>query len=320
MRIDVPAGLILGCALTSAAAQDWPVKPVRIINPTAVGGVLDVMARVAAQRLTVATGQSFVVDNRPGANGIIGVELVAKSAPDGYTLLAGTNGQLVMNSAVFPKLPFSATRDFAPITIAFAAPFGLFAHPSLPVRSAKDLVALAKARPGQIPFGSFGPASVAHFAMELFMLKTGTQMTHVPYKGGGPMATAVVAGEVTVVFDSFQNQHPFVTARRIRPLAVAGPSRLKIAPDLPTLAEAGITGAEAGGWYALLAPAGTPRAIVTRVYDEVAATFKTAEMRERYEALGSEIILNSPDQFAAQIRSEIDVWTKVARNAGVKPN
>ncbi|MEQ1775232.1 MAG: tripartite tricarboxylate transporter substrate binding protein [Burkholderiales bacterium] len=308
------------CVATNTQAQEWPAKSVRIINPATAGGVSDVMARAVAQHFTATFGQNFVVDNRAGANGIIGLDIAAKSPPDGYTLLAATSGMLVMNSAIFQKLPFNVMRDFAPISIVISAPFAVFVHPSLPVKTAKELIALAKARPGQLPYGSFGPASFAHMAMELFMLQTGTKMTHVPYKGGAPMASALVAGEVTVAFDSVQNQLPFLRANRVRAIAMASPKRVRLLPEIPTLAESGVQGAELPAWYGMLAPAGTPRAIINRLYDDMVAQFKSSELRERFAALGSEVVLNLPDQFTVQLKNEIDAMTKVAREAGVKAN
>ena len=218
--------------ISAACAQEWPTKTVRIINPVTAGSVTDVMARTVAQHFNTSFGQTFVVDNRPGANGIIGLDLVAKSAGDGYTLVAASSGMLVMNAAIFEKLPFNVMRDFAPISIILSAPFAIFVHPSLPVKSTRELVALAKAKPTQLPYGSFGPASFAHMAMELFMAQTGTRLTHVPYKGGAPMAAALVAGEVTVAFDSVQNELPYLRANRVRAIAIAGQRRVGLLPDL----------------------------------------------------------------------------------------
>jgi tripartite-type tricarboxylate transporter receptor subunit TctC len=317
--ITISAAL-LSLYVPYAHAQEWPTKSVRIINPGSAGGVSDVMARTVAQHFTAAFGQNFVVDNRPGANGLIGLELTARSPADGYTLLAGTSGMLVMNSAIFEKLSFSATRDFAPISIVLSAPFALYVHPSLPVKTTQELVALAKSRPGQLPYGSFGPASFAHMAMELFMLQTATKMTHVPYKGGAPMATALASGEVTVAFDSVQNQLPFLRSNRVRAVAMATPNRIKLLPHVPTLAEGGVKNAELPAWYGVLAPAGTPRAIINRLYDAMVTQFKSEELRERFAALGSEVVLNPPEQFALQLKNEIDAMTKVAREAGVKAN
>ncbi len=300
-----------------AYAQKWPERPVRIVNPTQPGGPSDVMARSVAHKLSETLGQTFVVDNRPGANGIIGVDLVAKAAPDGYTLLAGTNGQLVANSAVFPKLPFDALRDFAPITIAVSSPFVLVVHPNVAAHSVAELVALTKGRPG-MSYSSFGPASIAHFGMEFINLRTGMRLTHVPYRGGAPAAAALVAGEVQASLDSVQNQLQFIKGNRTRVLAAANATRLKVLPDTPTLAEAGVQGAEFGGWYALLAPAGTPRAIVARLYDEIVKAYKsTPEMRDRFESTGSEVVLTTPAAFSERMRREIAEYTKVARAAKI---
>ena len=307
----------LACAALPSHAQTWPNRPVRIVNPTQPGGVSDIVARSMAQKFTETLGQTFIVDNRPGANGIIGVELVAKASADGYTLLAGTNGQLVANSAVFAKLPFDAVRDFAPITIAVTSPFLLVVHASLPAKTVAELVALVKAKPA-MSYSSFGPASIAHFGMELVQLRTGMKMTHVPYKGGAPSAAALVAGEVNASLDSVQNQLQFIRGNRVRALALAHSTRLKMLPDVPTTAEAGVAGVEIGGWYALLAPAGTPRTVVNRLYEESVKAFKSSpELRERFESTGSDILLNTPADFAARIKREIAEYTKVAREANI---
>lgn len=311
--------VLCGAVSASSLAQvpTWPNRPVRIVNPTQPGGPSDIMARGMAQKFTQALGQTFVVDNRPGANGIIGVDLVAKASADGYTLLAGTNGQLIANSAVFPKLPFDAVRDFAPITIVMSSPFVLVVHASLPAKTLPELLALAKAKAG-MSYSSFGPASIAHFGMELIQLRTGMKMTHVPYKGGAPAAAALVAGEVNASLDSVQNQLQFIRANRVRALALAHGTRLKMLPDVPTTAEAGVPGVEIGGWYALLAPAGTPRTMVNRLHQESVKAFKSSpELRERFESTGSDILLNTPAEFAARIQREIAEYTKVAREANI---
>jgi tripartite-type tricarboxylate transporter receptor subunit TctC len=300
-----------------AQAQSWPNRPVRIVNPTQPGGVSDVMARSVAHKLTEALGQTFIVDNRPGANGIIGVDLVAKASADGYTLLAGTNGQLIANTAVFSKLPFDSVRDFAPITIVLSSPFVLVVHASLPAKTVPELVALAKAKMG-MSYSSFGPASIAHFGMELLQLRTGMKLTHVPYKGGAPSAAALVAGEVNASLDSVQNQLQFIRGNRVRALALANGTRLKVMPEVPTMAEAGVSGVEIGGWYSLLAPAGTPKAVVNRLYEETVKAFKSSpELRERFESTGSDVLLNTPADFAARIKREIAEYTKVAREANI---
>lgn len=317
------AGVLLLCTVGAQSAQPqaqtqkWPIRPVRMVNPVQPGGPSDVMARSLAQKLSGTFGHSFVVDNRPGANGIIGVDLVAKANPDGYTLLVGTNGQLIANTAVFPKLPFDSIRDFTPITIVLSSPFVLVVHASVPAKTVAELVALAKAKPG-MAYSSFGLASIAHFGMELVMLRTGMNLTHVPYKGGGPSAAALVSGEVQASFDSVQNQLQYIRSNRVRALALASGARLKVMPDVPTMSEVGVSGADIGGWYALLAPAGTPKAIVNRVYAETVNAFTTsAALRELFESTGSEIVLNTPADFAERIKREIAEFTKVAREAKI---
>ena len=320
LHILLLAGAVSASAAGPTSAQTWPAKPVRIINPAAPGGPLDVLLRTFLPRLLETFGQPFVIDNRGGANGIIGTELGAKSAPDGYTLLATTNSMLVMNKAAFSKLPFEPLGDFDFITIAMSSPFVLCVHPSLPVKSIRDLVALAKKRPGELAYGSFGPASVPQFGMELFQLQSGTKLTHIPYKGGAPAAMALVGGEVPILLDSMLNQIAFIRCSRVRALAIAGPSRLKPMPDLPTLSEQGIDGAETEGWYGLAAPRGTPPEVLRRVRDAIGTFLNAPDTRDRIESTGSQVIFNTPAEFEARVRSDIDKWTRVARAANIKPN
>ena len=312
--------ILASAAAWPVHAQKWPDKPVRIINPTQPGGPSDVMARSMAQKFTEVFGQAFIDDNRPGANGIIGTELAARASADGYTLLAGTNGQLIANTAVFAKLPFDATRDFEPITIVVASPFALVVHAGLAAKSVTELIALSKSRVG-MSYSSFGPASIPHFGMELIALRTGMRLTHVPYKGGAPAAAALVAGEVNVSLDSVQNQLQFIRSNRVRALAIANGTRVKALPDTPTMAEAGVPVSDIGGWYSLLAPAGTPKAIVARLYEESVKAFKNSpELRERFESTGSDVVLNTPTEFAQRIKREIGEYTKVAREAKITVN
>ena len=237
-----------------------------------------------------------------------------------YTLLATTNSMLIMNKAAFSKLPFEPLGDFDFITIAMSSPFVLCVHPSLPVKSIRDLVALAKKRPGELAYGSFGPASVPQFGMELFQLQSGTKLTHIPYKGGAPAAMALVGGEVPILLDSMLNQIAFIRGSRVRALAIAGPSRLKPMPDLPTLSEQGIEGAETEGWYGLAAPRGTPPEVLRRVRDAIGTFLNAPDTRDRIESTGSQVIFNTPAEFEARVRSDIDKWTRVARAANIKPN
>ena len=320
LRFMLLMGALFAGASLSSRAQTWPVKPVRIIYPSAPGGQFDALLRSLSQRFLEAFGQSFVVDNRVGANGIIGTELGAKSLPDGYTLLGTTNSMLVMNKAAFAKLPFEPLRDFEFVTIFMSSPFVLCVHPSLPAKSVGELVALAKKRPGELSYGSFGPASVPLFGTELFQQRTGTRLTHIPYKGGTPAAMALVAGEVPILLNSMLNQLPLIRAGRVRALALAGPSRLKVMPELPTLAEQGIEGADTEGWYGLAAPRGTPIEILRRVREVSGNALNTREIRDNIESTGSQIIFNTPTEFEARVRSDIEKWTSVARSANIKPN
>lgn len=320
LRFLLVTGAVFAGAGLSSHAQTWPAKPVRIIYPSAPGGQFDALLRSLSQRFLEAFGQSFVVDNRVGANGIIGTELGAKSLPDGYTLVGTTNSMLVMNKAAFAKLPFEPLRDFEFITIFMSSPFVLCVHPALPAKSVGDLIALAKKRPGELSYGSFGPASVPLFGTELFQQRTGTKLTHIPYKGGTPAAMALVAGEVPILLNSMLNQLPLIRAARVRPLALAGPSRLKVMPELPTLTEQGIEGADTEGWYGLAAPRGTPSEILRRVREVIGAALNTREIRDNIESTGSQIIFNTPAEFEARVRSDIEKWTAVARSANIKPN
>ena len=318
-RCALAAGAsVVTLTMAPATAQQWPTKPVRIIVPVTPAGPLDFMARTLAQKLGDTFGQTFIIDNRPGANGIIGNELAARSPADGYTLLTSTNSMLVMNRAAFDKLSFDPVNDFAPVTIVLSLPFALFIHPSLPAKNVQEFVAHVRTRPGEYGYGSFGPASVPQFAMELFMSKTGTRMNHVPFKGGVPVATALAAGEIKAVVDSIQNQLPFIKSNRVRTLALAAPRRIALMPDLPTLTEAGVSGADSGGWYAMLTPAGTPQAIVQRLHSEISKAMKSPDVRERYAPTGSELVLNTPAEFKAVLRSEIERWTRIAREANIK--
>ena len=320
LRFFLLSSAVLTAMGVPSHAQTWPTKPVRIIYPSPPGGQFDGLLRSLSQRFLDAFGQSFVVDNRVGANGIIGTELGAKSLPDGYTLLGTTNSMLVMNKAAFAKLPFEPLRDFEFVTIFMSSPFVLCVHPSLPAKSVGDLVALAKKRPGELSYGSFGPASVPLFGTELFQQRTGTRLTHIPYKGGTPAAMALVAGEVPILLNSMLNQLPLIRAGRVRALALAGPLRLKVMPELPTLAEQGIEGADTEGWYGLAAPRGTPIEILRRVREVSGNALNTREIRDNIESTGSQIIFNTPAEFEARVRSDIEKWTTVARSANIKPN
>ncbi len=312
---------ILSCILTTpqVAAQSYPVRQVRVIIPTPAGGNPDFIARPVLQKMSESLKQPFVADNRPGASGIIGVELAARAPADGYTLLFGAIGHLATPSALYEKLPFDAVRDFAPISKLVEAPFVLYVHPSLPVVSVRELVAFAKARPGQITYASFGIGSFPHFLSESFNSTVGVKMLHVPYKGSAPAASALLAGHVMAGFDAMQSALPQVRAKRLRALAIGAARRSPVAPEIPTFAEAGFASITASAWFGLLAPAHTPREIVMKLNAEAVRALATPEVRGLFEPAGIELTGSTPEQFAAQLRSDIDKYVKVARAANIRP-
>ncbi len=301
----------------NAVAQSYPVRPVRVIVPTAAGGNPDFILRPVAQKMSESLKQPFIVDNRPGASGIIGVELAARAPADGYTLLFAAIGHIATPSALYPKLPFDALKDLAPISNFVNAPFALFVHPSLPATTVRELVALAKARPGQITYASFGVGSLPHFLSEAFSAQTGVKMLHVPYKGSAPAASALLAGHVMSGFDALQSTLPQVRAKRLRALAIGAAKRSPVAPEIPTFAEAGFPGVSASAWFGLFAPANTPREIVMKLHAEAVNALATPEIRGVFERAGMEVMGSTPEQFAALVRSDIDRYVKVAREADI---
>jgi tripartite-type tricarboxylate transporter receptor subunit TctC len=298
--------------------QSYPTKPVRLVSPFPAGGGTDIIARLIGRRLGESLGQAFVVDNRTGAAGIIGCENVARSAPDGYTLLIGTTGTHAMNPAVYPKLSYDPVKDFAPVSLVAESPFVLVVHPSLPVKNVRDLIALAKARPDTLTYASSGVGGIAHFGFVLFDSMAGIKMIHVPYKGSPLQTQATVAGEVTMTFDSVAVTQPFLKAKRIRALGVGTSKRSALLPDVPTISESGLSGFEMVAWYALFAPAATPAEIIRNLNREVVKALATRGMREEFATLGSEPIGSTPEELAATVRRDLRKWAKVARDAKVK--
>ena len=315
---DLLIAAIAMCIATGAIAQHYPTKPIRIIIPTAPGGNPDFIARPIAQKMSEAMKQAIVIDNRPGAAGIIGVEFVARAAPDGYTILFGAIGHVATPSALHAKLAFDAIKDFAPISLLAAAPFALFVHPSLAARSVQELVALAKARPGQINYASFGIGSFTHFVTEALSASVGIKMVHVPYKGSAPAAAALLSGEVVMSFDALQATLPQVQAKRLHALAIGATRRAPIAPDIPTFAEAGFPEITASAWFGLFAPANTPRDIVVKLHAEAVRALASPEIRDQFERAGIEPVGNTPEEFAAIVRSDIAKFTKIAKDAGIR--
>lgn len=305
-------------AAPSVFAQAYPAKTVRVIVPTAAGGNPDFILRPVAQKMSESLKQPFLVDNRPGAAGIIGLEIAARAPADGYTILFAAIGHIATPSALYEKLPFDAIRDFAPISKLVEAPFALFVHPSLPATSVRQLVALAKARPGEITYASFGVGSFPHFLSEAFSAQTGIKMLHVPYKGSAPAASALLAGHVMSGFDALQATLPQVRAGRLRALAIGATKRSSVAKEIPTFTEAGFPGVSASAWFGLFAPAGTPRDIVMKLHAEAVKALALPEVREYFEAAGIELAGSTPEQFAALLRSDIERFTKVARAANIR--
>ena len=306
-------------AATPVGAQMYPVKPVRLIVGFAPGGSTDVTARIVAQKLSDAWKQQVIVENRAGAGGNIGADAVAKAAPDGYTLLLATTGVMAINHRLYRSLPFDALRDFAPVTQIGALPLILIVHPSLPARSVKELVAIAKARPGQLSYASSGVGSATHMTTELFRMMAGVDIVHVPYKGSGQAMADLIGGQVAVAFDQITSSLPQVEAGKLRALAVTSAKRFPSVPNLPSVAEAGIAGYESVSWNGIAAPAGTPREIVGRIQQEVARALQSPEIKERFFKDGIEPVASTPEQFAAHIRSERAKWEKVIDTAGIKP-
>jgi tripartite-type tricarboxylate transporter receptor subunit TctC len=321
IRVTATAAVALSLAWTSPAtlSQTYPTRTVRVVVPFAPAGSTDVTARVVAQKLTDAWRQQVIVDNRAGAGGNIGAELVAKAAPDGYTLLLATTGVMAINHRLYRNLPYDALRDFAPITQIGALPLILIVHPSLPARSVKELIAIAKARPGQLSYASSGVGSATHMTTELFRMMAGIDIVHVPYKGSGQAMVDLIGGQVALAFDQITSSQPQVEAGKLRALAVTSAKRFPSVPKLPTVAEAGLPGYESVSWNGLAAPANTPREIINRVQAEVARALQAPDIKERFFKDGIEGVASTPEQFTAHIRAERAKWEKVVDAAGIKP-
>ena len=314
--------LACGALLIASApslAQTYPAKPVRIVVPWPAGGGADIVARVFAQKLTEHFSQPFVVENRPGASGSLGTEVAAKLAPDGYALLLiGANH--ATNSHLYSKLGFDPVKDFEPISLLTEAHNLLVAHPSLGARTLGDVIALARARPGQISYGSAGNGTTGHLAMELFKLNARLDMVHIPYKGGAPFVNDLLGGQVALGFENVLSASPHVASGKLRAIATSGRTRSRALPEVPTVAESGLPGFEVVLWQGLLAPAGTPRAIIDRLHAGVVASVAKPELRERFEQLNVEPAGGTPAQFATYLQSEIDKWGRVIRAAGIRLN
>ncbi len=310
---------IAALALSATAhAQDYPSKPIRLVVPYSPGGPVDIVGRLTAQKLTDELKQQVIVDNRAGGGGNIAVEIVARSVPDGYTLLMGANGTNAINPNLYPNLAVKPARDLAPIGMVASSPMILVTHPSVSANSIKELIALAKARPGAINFASSGNGSTAHLSSELFKSMAGVNIVHVPYKGAGPALTDLVGGQVQIMFTGISSTLPYVKSSRLKALGVSSEKRVAILPDVPAVNEE-IAGYEVMTWYGMFAPVQLPKPYVTKLNQALAKIYATADARQRLAALGADPVIDSPDQFAAAIGKETAKWAKVIKDAGVRP-
>lgn len=318
MRALGVVAAMLMLLVANAGAQTYPAKPIRLIVPYPAGGPADVLARLIGQKLTEKWGQAVLVDNRGGANTIIGMDLTAKAAPDGYTLVIGTTA-MATNPGLVATLPFDGIRDFAPITNLVYSSFVLVVHPSVPANSVQELIALGRARPGQLSFGSGGTGSPTHLSGELFKTMTRVDMVHIAYKGMAPALADLLAGQIQVLFSDPLVALPHVKSGRLRALGVTSAKRFASAPEIPTIAEAGLSGYESGVWYGVLAPAGTPPPVIGQIHSEIVAILALPEVKDRLNLIGGTVIGDTPEAFAAFIKAETAKWTPLARTISGPP-
>ena len=311
-------GATLAIVAAWASAQAYPVKPIRIVVPFPPGGATDILARDVAQKLTEAWGQQVIVDNRPGAGGNIGSELVAHSAPDGYTLEMGTVGTHAINASLYAKMPYDHVKDFAPVILVAGVPNVLVVNNAVPANSVAELIAYAKANPGKLNFASSGNGTSIHLSGELFKVMAGVQMTHIPYKGSAPAMQDLLGGQVQLMFDNLPPSLPQIKGGKLRALAVTSSTRAPALPDVPTIAESGLPGFEASSWFGILAPAGTPPAIIAKVNAEVNKWLGSPEGKEKLAAIGANAAGGSPEDFARHIQTETAKWAKVVKESGAK--
>jgi tripartite-type tricarboxylate transporter receptor subunit TctC len=310
--------LVMACIAPSAFAQVYPNHTIRLVVPFPAGGTTDILARDVAKKLTDTLGQPVVVDNRAGAAGNIGADIVAKAAPDGYTLLMGTVGTHAINPSLYAKMPYDHVKDFVPIVLVAGVPNVLVVNPSVPINSVADLIKLAKTKPGTINFASSGSGTSIHLSGELFKTMAGVDMTHVPYKGSSPALVDLMGGQVQIMFDNLPSSLALIKSGKLRAIAVTSQKRAPVLPDVPTVAESGLPGFEASSWFGILAPAGTPAPIVAKLNAEVNKWLQSPEAKEQLLAQGAEPAGGPPEQFVAHIRAESDKWAKVVKASGAK--
>jgi len=314
----VVCGLALLGLAGTACAQAYPARPIRIVVPFLAGGASDGVGRLVSTRLPELVQQQVIIDNRAGAGGTIGAELVARAAPDGYTLLLGNIGVISVAPSVFSRLSYDPVKDFAPISNLVAGPNFVLAHPALPARNIKELIALAKARPGELNFASAGPGQVSHISGELFKMMTGVNITFVFYKGQAAYVPELVGGHIPLTFSTIPEMLPFVQSGKLRALAVTSARRIKVAADVPTMDESGVPGYEVLNWNGILAPANTPRDVITRLHRDITRIMQNPDLQKLVESQGNFVVADTPAEFGEFIRRETEKWSKVMKNAGVK--
>ena len=317
-NVVIAAALGIAAMGTAAHGQAYPSKPIRFVVPFAPGGSTDLLARFLAQQLTTSLGQTLVVDNRAGAGGVVGAEMAARAPADGYTIVLGSAGPLTINPNIRDKTPYDTLRDFAPITLATVSPFTLVVHPASPPKNVKELIALAKAKPGELNFGSAGNGSVGHFSTEQFMALTGTKLVHVPYKGAGPAVTDLLGGRLNLMFENLPTIIPHVRSGKLRMLGVGTKQRSALAPEFPTIAEEGVPGYDSATVFGVLAPAKTPSAIIARLNSEMVKVLRSAEGKSSLAGRGLEAVGSTPQEYAAQIKDEFTRYGRIAKAAGIR--
>ena len=320
MKSLFKCAVALACALAAVAApaQQYPTKPVRWIVPFPPGGGTDVISRAIAQKLTEAWGQQVIADNRPGSGGTIGLAAATKSPADGYTVVLGQLANVAIAPALYTRLPYDPVKELQPVTLVLSAPLILVAHPSLPAKNTRELLALARAKPDAITFGSPGNGTTGHLAAEVIKSTTGVKMTHVPYKGASPAITGLLGGEIAIYVSSIPPALPFMKAGRLKALGVTSAKRTATLPDVPTIAESGLPGYEVTNWYGVMVPAGVPKEILARLHTEIVRILQLPDVRQRFAGEGGDVAPNTPEQFAAFIRSEITKWDKAVKDSGAR--
>jgi len=310
--------VVLAAMPPLATAQGYPAKPIRWISPWPAGGANDIFSRAIGQRIGESLGQQVLVDNRPGAAGTIGSDIAAKAPADGYTLVMGSSPTHAIAPALYPALPYDPLRDFSAVTLVGSVPNVLVLHPSVPAKTVKEFIAVAKARPGKLNFASTGNGTSQHLSAELFKFMAGLDMVHIPYKGTAPALTELVAGQVDLAFENMPALIPHIQAGRLRALAVTTTKRSAVMPELPTIAEAALPGYDASVWFGVFAPAGTPRPVIDRLHGEILKALQTQDLKSRMIAMGTEVSGMGPDDFSAYVRKEIPKWANLVKAAGVK--